>query len=102
MHAEGARRLEVVGMEPFGCVPLFRVLRGTTGCDDVYNKVALTFNTKIKSLMAKLGPTLGMKNFYTDIYGLILDTVNNPKKYGKFIEYIPFEQSFIITSISYL
>ncbi|PWA98241.1 SGNH hydrolase-type esterase domain-containing protein [Artemisia annua] len=82
LHAEGARRLAVVGMEPFGCVPLIRVLRGTTGCDDVYNKVALTFNTKIISLMAKLGPTLGIKNFYTDIYGLILDTVNNPRKYG--------------------
>ncbi|GKC95532.1 GDSL esterase/lipase-like protein [Tanacetum coccineum] len=54
LHAEGARRLAMVGMEPFGCVPLMRVLRGSTGCDDVYNKVALTFNTKIKSLMAPM------------------------------------------------
>ncbi|GKF29846.1 GDSL esterase/lipase-like protein [Tanacetum coccineum] len=75
----------MVGMEPFGCVPLMRVLRGSTGCDDVYNKVALTFNTKIKSLMASLKPTLGITIFYTDIYGLILDTVNNPRKYG-FVE----------------
>ncbi|KAI3495401.1 hypothetical protein L1887_37739 [Cichorium endivia] len=85
MHAEGARRLAVVGMEPFGCIPLIKALRGTVGCDDVYNKVALTFNTKIKGLMATLEPSLGIKNFYTDIYGLILDTVQNPKKYG-FIE----------------
>ncbi|PWA90222.1 SGNH hydrolase-type esterase domain-containing protein [Artemisia annua] len=82
LHAEGARRLAVVGMEAFGCIPLIRVIRGTTGCDDVYNKVALTFNTKIKSLMAKLRPTLGIKYFYTDIYGLMLDIVNKPSKYG--------------------
>lgn len=83
MHAEGARRIIVVGMEPFGCTPLVRALKGTIGCDDEYNKVALSFNSKIKSLMATLEPSLGMKSFYTDIYGLILDTIHNPKKYGK-------------------
>ncbi|CAH1448607.1 unnamed protein product [Lactuca virosa] len=85
MHVEGARRLAVVGMEPFGCIPLIKALRGTVECDDVYNKVALTFNTKIKTLMATLKPSLGIINFYTDIYSLILDTVQNPRKYG-FIE----------------
>ncbi|KAJ9566157.1 hypothetical protein OSB04_002123 [Centaurea solstitialis] len=82
LHAEGARRLAVVGMEPFGCIPLIKALRGTTECDQGYNKVALTFNTKVKALMATLPPSLGIKSFYTDIYGLILDTVHNPKKYG--------------------
>ncbi|CAI9292880.1 unnamed protein product [Lactuca saligna] len=85
MHVEGARRLAVVGMEPFGCIPLIKALRGTVECDDVYNKVALTFNTKIKTLMASLKPSLGIINFYTDIYSLILDTVQNPRKYG-FVE----------------
>ncbi|KAL8192139.1 hypothetical protein R6Q57_028001 [Mikania cordata] len=85
MHAEGVRRLTVVGMEPFGCVPLIRALKGTVKCDDEYNKVALSFNSKIKSLMATLEPSLGIKNFYTDIYGLVFDVVQNPKKYG-FVE----------------
>lgn len=85
MHVEGARRLAVVGMEPFGCIPLIKALRGTAECDDVYNKVALTFNTKIKTLMATLKPSLGIINFYTDIYSLILDTVQNPRKYGQFL-----------------
>ncbi|KAD3068846.1 hypothetical protein E3N88_36726 [Mikania micrantha] len=85
MHAEGVRRLTVVGMEPFGCVPLIRALKGSVGCDDEYNKVALSFNSKIKSLMATLEPSLGIKNFYTDIYGLVFDVIQNPKKYG-FVE----------------
>ncbi|KAM0071518.1 putative triacylglycerol lipase [Helianthus debilis subsp. tardiflorus] len=85
MHAEGARRLTVVGMEPFGCVPLIRALKGTVGCAEDYNKIAISFNSKIKSLMATLEPSLGIRNFYTDIYGLILDTIHNPKKYG-FVE----------------
>nr|XP_043618758.1 GDSL esterase/lipase At5g45950-like isoform X1 [Erigeron canadensis] len=85
MHAEGARRLAVVGMEPFGCTPLIRALKGTTECDDSFNKVALNFNQKIISLMATLEPSLGIRNFYTDIYGLVWDTVHNPKKYG-FVE----------------
>ncbi|KVH89481.1 SGNH hydrolase-type esterase domain-containing protein [Cynara cardunculus var. scolymus] len=73
MHAEGARRLAVVGMEPFVCIPLIKALGGTTHqCDEVYNKVALTFNSKVKALMATLQPSLGTKSFYTDIYGLVL------------------------------
>ncbi|KAL4563411.1 hypothetical protein LXL04_027452 [Taraxacum kok-saghyz] len=71
MHAEGARRLAVVGMEPFGCIPLMKALKGTVECDDDLNKVALAFNTKIKSLMATLQPSLRIKSFYTDIYGFI-------------------------------
>ncbi|MFS8015956.1 putative triacylglycerol lipase [Helianthus anomalus] len=85
MHAEGATRLAVVGMEPFGCSPLIRALRGTVKCDDEYNNAALSFNSKIKSLMATLGPSLAMRIFYVDIYGLIQDTIQNPKKYG-FVE----------------
>ncbi|XP_076885341.1 GDSL esterase/lipase At5g45950-like [Bidens hawaiensis] len=85
MHAEGARRLIMVGMEPFGCTPLVRALKGTIGCADDYNKVALSFNSKIKSLMATLGPSLGIEYFYTDIYGLVYDTIHNPGKYG-FVE----------------
>lgn len=82
MHAEGARKLAVVGMEPFGCVPLVRALKGTTGCDEAYNKVALSFNSKIKSLMMTLELSLGIKSFYTDIYGLVFDVVHKPQKYG--------------------
>ncbi|KAI7746066.1 hypothetical protein M8C21_003742 [Ambrosia artemisiifolia] len=82
MYAEGARRLTVVSMEPFGCVPLVRALKGTVGCAEDYNKIAISFNTKIKSLMATLEPSLGIRNFYTDIYGLVLDTIHNPQKYG--------------------
>ncbi|KAI7734008.1 hypothetical protein M8C21_017909 [Ambrosia artemisiifolia] len=85
IHAEGAMRMAVVGMEPFGCSPLVRALRGTVACDDEYNKAALSFNSKIKSLVATLGPSLPIKIFYIDIYGLIQGTIQNPKQYG-FVE----------------
>ncbi|XP_076917076.1 GDSL esterase/lipase At5g45950-like [Bidens hawaiensis] len=86
MHSLGARRLVVVGMVPFGCMPLVRTMKGTaTKCDDHYNNVALSFNTKIKKALVTLKRSLGMKTVYADAYDLIQDAIQNPQKYG-FVE----------------
>lgn len=83
MHRLGARRLVVVGVVPFGCMPLVRTLKGTTKCDDEYNNVALSFSLKIKKALVTIKEDLEMKTAYVDAYGLIQDAIQNPKKYGK-------------------
>lgn len=93
MHALGARRLVVVGVIPFGCMPLVKTLKGTTKCDDEYNHVALSFNNKIKNELVALKTSLGMKTGYIDAYSLILSATQNPRKYGKF-------ECFILTTLS--
>lgn len=82
MHTLGARRLAVVGMEPFGCMPLIKTLKGIDKCDDTFNQVALSFNTKIIAKLDKLKTLLGMRIAYLDIYTVIQNTLQNPNKYG--------------------
>ncbi|KAM0065147.1 putative cutinase [Helianthus debilis subsp. tardiflorus] len=82
MHALGARRLVMVGVVPFGCMPLVKTLKGTTKCDDEYNKVALSFDLKLQNALLTIQRTLGMKTAYVDIYGLVQSAIENPKKYG--------------------
>uniref|UniRef100_A0A5B7BI59 GDSL esterase/lipase n=1 Tax=Davidia involucrata TaxID=16924 RepID=A0A5B7BI59_DAVIN len=82
MHRLGARRLIVVGVPPFGCMPLVKTLKDASKCDEGSNKVALSFNSKIKQMLATLGVSLGIKNAYVDIYNIILSAIQNPKRYG--------------------
>ncbi|KAI3742847.1 hypothetical protein L1987_60543 [Smallanthus sonchifolius] len=84
MHSLGARRLVVVGVVPFGCMPLVRTLTGTTKCDDEYNNVAISFDLKIKNALSTVKTTLGMKTAYVDTYGLVQSAIQSPKKYGFF------------------
>ncbi|PWA99251.1 SGNH hydrolase-type esterase domain-containing protein [Artemisia annua] len=43
MHSLGVKRLAVVGMEPFGCMPLIRTLKNSVNCNAEMNKVARSF-----------------------------------------------------------
>ncbi|KAI3697907.1 hypothetical protein L6452_31010 [Arctium lappa] len=85
MYSLGARRLVVVGVVPFGCMPLVKTLKDTIKCDDEYNNVALSFNRKIKKALVTMKTSLGMKTAYADAYSLIQRAIQNPKKYG-FVE----------------
>ncbi|XP_071721271.1 GDSL esterase/lipase At5g45950 [Rutidosis leptorrhynchoides] len=85
MHSMGARRLVVVGVVPFGCMPLVKTLKGTTKCDNVYNNVALSFNLKLKNALASYRTSIGIKTILVEAYSLIQRAIENPQKYG-FIE----------------
>ncbi|XP_038690134.1 GDSL esterase/lipase At5g45950 [Tripterygium wilfordii] len=82
MHRLGARRLVVVGVPPLGCLPLMKTLMDQTTCVESYNKVAFSFNSKIQEKLHIVRRVLGIRNGYLDIYTMIADAVNNPKKYG--------------------
>ena len=82
MHSLGVRRLAVVGMEPFGCMPLIRTLKNSVDCNAEMNKVALSFNNLLKAKLASLKATLGVKTAFVDIYGVIQNILQYPSKYG--------------------
>jgi len=74
--------LVVVGVVPFGCMPLVKTLKGATKCDNDYNNVALSFNRKIKKALDTMRISLRMKTVYADAYSVIQRAIQNPKKYG--------------------
>ncbi|XP_059291102.1 GDSL esterase/lipase At5g45950 isoform X1 [Lycium ferocissimum] len=83
IHGQGARRIAVVGVPPLGCEPLLRTIRDDeTKCDDDLNKVAFSFNLKIKRELQALKRLFGIKASYIDIYSIILEAVQNPHKFG--------------------
>lgn len=83
MHSLGARKLVVVGVPAFGCMPLVRTFRGDTKCDIEINKVAFSFNVKIQRELKTLqAQDSSFKFFFVDIYSITLNAVQNPKKYG--------------------
>lgn len=84
IHGVGARRLAVVGVPPLGCEPLIRTIRDDeTKCDDDLNKVAFSFNLKLKRELQTLKRLFGIKASFIDIYSIIQEAVQNPHKFGK-------------------
>ncbi|KAK3039905.1 hypothetical protein RJ639_027740 [Escallonia herrerae] len=77
----GARKIVLVGLQPFGCIPLVKTLKDTDKCDETYNKVAFTFNSKIKEKFATLKAP-GLQSAYVDIYSVTESAIRYPQKYG--------------------
>ncbi|KAI3741681.1 hypothetical protein L1987_59355 [Smallanthus sonchifolius] len=82
MHSLGVRRLAVVGMEPFGCMPLIRTLKDSVECDENMNQLALSFNLLLKAKVSELEATLGMRTAFVDIYGVIQNILRYPSRDG--------------------
>ncbi|PON57394.1 Lipase [Trema orientale] len=82
MHRVGGQRLVVVGVPPLGCMPLVKALMDQTKCVDSYNKLAASFNSKISHKLASLKSTFRMKLAFVDAYGIVVNAMNNPQKYG--------------------
>eukprot|EP00253_Pinus_taeda_P015990 PITA_15990 len=90
IYREGARKLLFVGLPPMGCLPLVRTLslrqfinRRIGKCLEEENQVAVSYNEKLKSVLARLmHPLLGLKIVYRDLYEVVSDIVYNPKKFG--------------------
>lgn len=81
MNSLGTRKLVVVGVPPFGCLPLVRTLRDDIKCDTASNRVALSLNSAIQRELKKTGRSWA-KIAYLDIHGITLKAIENPQKYG--------------------
>eukprot|EP01018_Ginkgo_biloba_P000400 Gb_07440 [translate_table: standard] len=90
LYSQGARKLALLGLPPVGCLPVERTVQqpqqkglNKYGCAELLNKVAVSFNEKLKATLAGLEPSLPeLKVVYVDIYGIVLDIIYKPAKYG--------------------
>ncbi|KAH6829127.1 GDSL-like Lipase/Acylhydrolase superfamily protein [Perilla frutescens var. hirtella] len=81
MRSLGARKVVVVGVPPLGCMPIVRTLRNVEKCDIESNKLAFRFSSKIR----RESKMLGRWTLFLDINTIILNAIQNPKRYG-FVE----------------
>ncbi|KAL0305679.1 UNVERIFIED_CONTAM: GDSL esterase/lipase [Sesamum radiatum] len=84
LHSLGARKVAVVGLPPFGCMPIVRTLRDDIKCDAELNEVAVSFNSKIQRELKTLARP-SFTSVFVDIYRVVLNAVESPKRYG-FVE----------------
>jgi phospholipase/lecithinase/hemolysin len=83
LHALGARKLDLNGLPPMGCLPLERHA-ATGACTEEYNAVARAFNAGLCDLVARLDAGLGggARVVYGDVYGPVADVLADPAAYG--------------------
>lgn len=85
----GARKIELTGLPPMGCLPLersinFRPLHSDE-CKKEYNRVARDFNSKLQLLVEKLRaerPDLSL--VYGNVYDFFEAVIDSPSSYSEF------------------
>ncbi|XVE78524.1 hypothetical protein DITRI_Ditri13aG0152000 [Diplodiscus trichospermus] len=85
IYSLGARKLSLTGLPVIGCLPVQRAtnLDDRLSCVEERNRVALEFNGKLKTLVAKLNKDLpGLKVFFADAYDILLRLITKPSEYG--------------------
>ncbi|XP_008799468.2 LOW QUALITY PROTEIN: GDSL esterase/lipase At2g04570-like [Phoenix dactylifera] len=85
LHRLGARKIDLTGLPPMGCLPLERVANPTSrdACNEIYNKVASNFNSKLQRSINKLNRELpGIAIVYGDIYYVLLGVIKKPLTFG--------------------
>lgn len=83
LHALGARKVDLNGLPPMGCLPMER--RAVDGaCTEEYNAVAQGFNAGLRALVERLDAELdgGARVVYGDVYGPVADVLADPAAYG--------------------
>eukprot|EP00249_Psilotum_nudum_P001456 c13922_g1_i1 orf=616-1668(-) len=85
LYSLGARRIGVVSLAPFGCLPSQISLsgQGKSGCVERLNQVAAAYNHALNGTLTQLPSTLPeLKVAYFDIYNALLNVVNDPGSNG--------------------
>ena len=99
----GARKIVVIGLPPFGCLPSQRTLAGgiQRDCVSLYNQAAQKYNPKLPRKLSMLQKKLsGATIVYGDIYEMLLHIIQRPSDYGKFIITID-DTSLAVNSLIY-
>ncbi|KAL1206364.1 GDSL esterase/lipase EXL2 [Cardamine amara subsp. amara] len=85
IYEYGARRIQVFGAPPLGCVPSQRTIAGgpTRNCVVRFNDATKLYNAKLSANLDSLSRTLrDMTLTYIDIYDSLLDIIFDPQQYG--------------------
>ncbi|KAH0992099.1 hypothetical protein GBA52_003582 [Prunus armeniaca] len=80
-----ARKIIVTNAGACGCIPFEKDIHPVPkgSCVRLINRMARTYNDKLKGMLAELNKDLqGAKFVYVDIYRIILDLTNNYVSYG--------------------
>uniref|UniRef100_A0A0D9VD56 GDSL esterase/lipase n=1 Tax=Leersia perrieri TaxID=77586 RepID=A0A0D9VD56_9ORYZ len=82
LHALGARKVDLNGLPPMGCLPLERTTSGA--CTEEYNAVAERFNSGLVDAISKLNGELGdgARIVYGDVYSALAAVLADPAAYG--------------------
>uniref|UniRef100_A0A0E0JWL0 Uncharacterized protein n=1 Tax=Oryza punctata TaxID=4537 RepID=A0A0E0JWL0_ORYPU len=83
LHALGARKVDLNGLPPMGCLPLERDT-GSGACTEEYNAVAERFNAGLQDMIVRLNDELGggTRIVYGDVYGAVAGVLAEPAAYG--------------------
>lgn len=87
LYKLGARKIDLTGLPPMGCLPLERATNPESrdACNERYNRVAWDFNSKLQRLINQLNKELsGVTIVYGDIYYLFMDVIKKPMTFGEF------------------
>lgn len=87
----GARRIAVVGLPPMGCLPLVITLHSKNaflrrGCIELYSSVARDYNHMLQIQVDSKQTLLanqGARIYYVDIYGPVMNLINNHVNLGE-------------------
>ncbi|CAI9104241.1 OLC1v1002873C1 [Oldenlandia corymbosa var. corymbosa] len=84
LYVLGCRRMIFMGLPPFGCVPFKRAQNlPSFQCVEKTNLETQTFNKKLVDLLPQIQAKLpGSKLVLVDIFGLVMDMIHQPNKYG--------------------
>eukprot|EP01018_Ginkgo_biloba_P004753 Gb_24152 [translate_table: standard] len=87
LYSLDARRFGLINLPPLGCLPFertLRILQNKGQCAEDIKDAASGFNTKLKTgIMDGLKFKLpGLKIVSLNYYDIVLDTIQNPSKYG--------------------
>ncbi|ONI28004.1 hypothetical protein PRUPE_1G116400 [Prunus persica] len=80
-----ARKITVANAGPSGCIPYEKEIHPVPkgSCVRLINRMAQTYNDKLKGMLAELNKDLqGAKFIYVDIYQILLDLTKNYVSYG--------------------
>lgn len=85
LYSLDVRRIGIINLPPLGCLPFQKTLRMKEGreCAEELNTAAAEFNAKLISIIEGLKPELtGLKVISLNYYGIVLDAIQHPAKYG--------------------
>ncbi|CAL4942029.1 unnamed protein product [Urochloa decumbens] len=87
LYGHGARRINVTGAPPVGCVPSQRTNAGGLAreCVSLYNQAAVVYNAALEEEMKRLNGSAELPGSvlkYIDLYTPLFDMITRPDAYG--------------------
>jgi hypothetical protein len=87
LYGQGARRINIAGAPPIGCVPSQRTNAGglERECVSLYNQASVVYNAALEKEIKRLNGSEALPGSvlkYIDLYTPLLDMIQRPDAYG--------------------